>query len=106
METSMGNLFMSEESMGAKARSWASIRLGTESDHKGKKERIKNIIEENRSKKKSERAYLIFCKVYFFKGWALLLLTQGIGFPCARKTFGFFFPLFINHWWCGEGKTP
>lgn len=37
METSMGNLFMSVESMGAKARSWASIQLGTESDHKGKK---------------------------------------------------------------------
>lgn len=48
---------------------------------KEKKERIKNIIEKNRSKKPSERAYLIFCKVYFFKGWALLLLTQGTGFP-------------------------
>lgn len=36
METSMGNLFMSEESMGAKERSWASVQLGAESDHKGK----------------------------------------------------------------------
>lgn len=35
METSMGNLFMSEESMGAKERSWSSTQLGTESDHKG-----------------------------------------------------------------------
>lgn len=36
METSMENLFMSEESMGAKEKSWASIQLGTESDHKGR----------------------------------------------------------------------
>lgn len=48
---------------------------------KEKKERIKTITEKNRSKKSSERAYPIFCKVYFLKGWALLLLTQGLGFP-------------------------
>lgn len=68
METSMGNLFMSEESMGAKARSWASIRLGTESDHKGKKERIKNIIEENRSKKKVRESILFSARSTFLKG--------------------------------------
>lgn len=76
----MRNLFMSEESTGAKERSWASIQLVTESDHKQKKERIKIIIEKSRNETNSERAYPIFCKVYSFKGWALLLLTQGIGF--------------------------
>lgn len=36
METSKGNLFMSEESMSAKERAWTSVQLGAESDHKGK----------------------------------------------------------------------
>lgn len=41
---SNGNLngkFMSEESMGAKERSWASIQLGTESDHKENEKYLK-----------------------------------------------------------------
>lgn len=98
---------MSEESTGAKERSWASIKLGREGDHKEKKERIKIIIEKSRNKTNSESAYPIFCKVYFFKGWPLLLLTQGIGFLRARKTFGFFFfPFLFVIGGVGRGKPP
>lgn len=41
METSKGNLFMSEKSTSAKERAWTSIQLGTESDHKGKERELK-----------------------------------------------------------------
>lgn len=60
-----------------------------------------------RKKKTQESPPSFLQGLAFFKGWALLLLTQGIGFPWARETFGyFFFLLFINHWWCREGENP
>lgn len=79
---------MSGESMGTKKRRWASIQLGTEQDHK-MKERFKNKIEKNRRKNLNTHTHknngkeptLFSARFRFLKGWALLLLTQGIGFP-------------------------